>query len=307
MSAKIGGELPTTRLMDRRSRQVILDFLAADPDIGAFLAANEQFTLDDIRAALAVSASAARREDVDRGREEAASEPPQGLPEPDGPMNKGSVFRSLLAPLKPGKLLDLGAEKRGFPITAAHLGWQVTSVGAREGDSSAVEEPDPETATLEREVTWLESDILDVPIERRAFDLIAIHGILHHLSLTDQVALLRRCAGTPLLIDAKVANDVVGSEGHYEGILTREQVDGGEIPAFMLTEESLIRLARDCGYPIVLATRPPHRRDFTFYLCLPKNWNPPGAGGKGRSRRLARRDGFERAPDRQPPLGAESE
>lgn len=67
----------------------------------------------------------------------------------------------------------------------------------------------------------------------------------------------------------------------YEGLYrrevgeTREERDrvptatwGNEF-SFRHTEESLLRLIRDCGYGKVMAMRPPHSLDYTSYLCLP--------------------------------------
>jgi hypothetical protein len=56
---------------------------------------------------------------------------------------------------------------------------------------------------------------------------------------------------------------------------TREERDQvptaswGNEYSFRHTEESLLRLVQDCGYSKMLHMRPPHRRDYTFYLCLP--------------------------------------
>jgi hypothetical protein len=292
------------------SSAAIIRALAENPDISAYLAANPLLELADVRAALlrASSILTAPTSLTDDTRPVTVdSAPSPGLPEPDGVMHKGSVFRSILAPMKPGRLLDLGAEKPGFAVTATHLGWQVTAVGALSTDPAAeVEESDPDLAHLAQAITWVPADVREYPIERGEQDLVAIHSLLHRLTLEEQANLFRRCAGTPLLIDAKVANAVTERAGRYEGILMHERPaelaekgeardtspDRAQADGFMLTEESLIRLARDSGFPIVLVTRPPHRRDFTFYLCLPKNWDAAGSG-KGKARRLARRNGLE--------------
>jgi hypothetical protein len=31
-----------------------------------------------------------------------------------------------------------------------------------------------------------------------------------------------------------------------------------------------LRLIRDCGYSTMMQMRPPHRHNYTFYLCLPR-------------------------------------
>lgn len=292
----------------------IVAALAQNPDVRQFLTENPHLKLSDVKAALALGSSALL-EAVAGGAKQSAdavvSVRGPGLPEPDGPMHQISVFRSIIAPLKPGTLLDLGAEKRGFPLTAAHLGWQVTSVSTgTDAQSTPEDEDDPAPDRLEERVSWVEAGVDDFPFERGEYDLIVIHGLLHHLEFNAQAALLRRCAGTPLLINAKVAGSNADRVGRYEGMIVRDQfssLDGigriapeqpvsdyaDEKAGFLLTEDSLIQLARDSGYPIVLVTRPPHRRDNTFYFCLPKNWEA-ASEGKRRAKRLQRRDGVER-------------
>lgn len=206
-----------------------------------------------------------------------------GLPAPDGSLNKGRIFESILAPLTPGKLLDLGAGKGNFSMSAASLGWEVTAVDVR-----TVRWPDldpeatPELAALLESITFVQSDIREFAIGRNEYDLICILGLLHHLEAPDQVALIRKCAGTPLLIDARIASAEVDAFGDYRGMLikehgeTREERDEvataswGNETSFRHTEESLTRLLRDCGYPVVFQARPPHRREYTFYFALPR-------------------------------------
>lgn len=206
-----------------------------------------------------------------------------GLPAPDGSLNKGRIFEAILAPLAPGKLLDLGAGKGNFSMSAASFGWEVTAVDVRtvrwpEADS----ESRPEAAALLESIRFVQSDIREFTIERNEYDLICILGLLHHLEVPDQVALIRKCAGTPLLIDTRIASAEIDSFGDYRGMLikehgeTREERDEvataswGNETSFRHTEESLTRLLRDCGYPVVFQARPPHRREYTFYFALPR-------------------------------------
>ncbi len=206
-----------------------------------------------------------------------------GLPAPDGSLNKGRIFEAILAPLAPGKLLDLGAGKGNFSMSAASFGWEVTAVDVRtvrwpEIDPQAA----PEMAALLESITFVQSDIREFAIGRNEYDLICILGLLHHLEVPDQVALIRKCTGTPLLIDTRIASAEVDAAGDYRGMLikehgeTREERDEvataswGNETSFRHTEESLTRLLRDCGYPIVFQARPPHRREYTFYFALPR-------------------------------------
>ena len=104
---------------------------------------------------------------------------------------------------------------------------------------------------------------------------------MHHLEVADQRDLLRRCAGTLLLLDTRIAPALLDQQDGYEGMAVREHgatveerdqvptAAWGNAVSFRHTEESLLRLLRDCDYAQVMPMRPPHRRDYTFYLCFP--------------------------------------
>lgn len=288
---------PSAENAPQLATETILAFLAEHPDLNALRAAYPQLDTEALKRAFA-SATALLQDTPRIRRQKSANQMEMtrthGLPEPDGILHKGNVFRSLLGPLKPGRMLDLGAGKGNFSISAAQLGWQVTAVDARtvrwpDGDA----EPDPEIATLIRSIQWVQADVREFPIEEEAYDLICILGLLHHLEVPDQIDLLHRCAGTLLLIDTRIAPAAIDREGPYEGMAVREHGEDREerdqIPtaswgnptSFRHTEESLVRLIRECGFPQVLMTRPPHRRDYTFYLCLPRNLDSkPGQPGR---------------------------
>jgi SAM-dependent methyltransferase len=219
-----------------------------------------------------------------------------GLPDPDGPLHKGSIFRQLLAPMRPGRMLDLGAGKGNFSLSAAELGWDVTAVDARTVRwPNADTEADPVVADRIRGIRWIQADVRTFPIAPGDYDLICILGLLHHLEVADQQDLLRRCASTLLLLDTRIAPAVRDEQDGFEGMAIREHGETDEernlVPtaawgnavSFRHTEESLVRLLRESGYAQVMPMRPPHRRDYTFYLCLP---NPRGTdtrrGRKGR-------------------------
>lgn len=212
------------------------------------------------------------------------------LPDSDGAMHKGQIFRALLAPMRPGRLLDLGAGKGNFSLAATALGWEATAVDARTVRFPDAEtEPDPELAAHIRAIRWVQADVREFPIADGEYDLICVLGLLHHLELDAQIDLLTRCAGTLLLLDTRIAPAVVDRAGVYAGVLIQEHgktpaardqiptASWGNAVSFRHTEESLVRLLRDCGYAQVMPMRPPHREDYTFYLCLPD--------AKGRSRR----------------------
>jgi SAM-dependent methyltransferase len=204
-----------------------------------------------------------------------------GLPAADSKLKKGRFIESILMPLTPGRLLDIGAGKGNISLTAARLGWHVTAVNAdtlRWPEGDATQESD--LALSPDSITFVQADVRELSIDRSVYDLISISG-LHDLALPDQLALVRKCEGTPLLVDAHVAAAEDDVAGNYRGIqgqdhhAAREEreddahASSQEASGFQLTEESLIRLLRDCGYPIVFQARPPYRPDSTFYFALP--------------------------------------
>jgi hypothetical protein len=206
-------------------------------------------------------------------RIERKEQTPPALLEPDTPISKLQVFRTLISSLKPGKMLDLGSGKGNFSLAAARSGWKVTSVDARTVRWPKFEaEKRPKHAELVRSIEWVQAD----------YDLICILGLLHRLEIDDQVKLLRRCSDTLTLLDVRIAPEIAAEDSAYEGKYyhqggeTREERDqipqtawGNEF-GFRHTEESLLRLVRDCGYSTMMNMRPPHRRNYTFYLCLPR-------------------------------------
>jgi SAM-dependent methyltransferase len=124
-----------------------------------------------------------------------------------------TVFRSLLLPLTPGRLLDLATGHGLFAVAAHELGWHVTAVDIRTARF-------PSAAGIE----WVHADVRSYAFTAASFDVITLLGILYHLELPDQLALLRRCVGTPTIVDTHVSTigdrEQNGYEGHYwdEGV-----------------------------------------------------------------------------------------
>src|SRR4051794_28795646 len=101
-----------------------------------------------------------------------------GLPPADGALHKGNIFRALLAPLQPGRMLDLGAGKGNFSLSAAELGWQVTAVDARTVRwPNAESEQDAVVAARIRAIQWIQADVRTFPIAADDYDLICILGL----------------------------------------------------------------------------------------------------------------------------------
>ena len=282
--------------------EAIFGYLAKDPDLAGLMQEYPQLTADDLRAYFAEARSlmqGASTITFKKGANRTVFSRTHGLPAPDPSVHKGNIFRALVALLKPGRMLDLGAGKGNFSLSAAQLGWKVTAVDARTvrwPDADA--ESDPALADLIRAIRWVQADVREFPIEQGEYDLVCVLGLLHHLEVADQISLLKRCSTMPTLLDTRIAKAIVDVEGPYEGMLIREhgetreerdavpQASWGNPLSFQHTEESLLRLVLDSGYMKMMPMRPPHRTDYTFYLCLPKS---SSGSRERRSRRPERR------------------
>jgi SAM-dependent methyltransferase len=263
----------------------IFAYLAENPDVAGLMQKYPQLTADDLRGYFAEARVLVQESTTITFRKGATRKVfarTHGLPEPDPTIHKLNIFRNLVGLLKAGKLLDLGAGKGNFSLAAAQLGWKVTAVDARTVRwPDAGTESDPTLADLIRTIRWVNADVREFPIEEREYDLVCILGLLHHLEVSDQVSLLKRCSTMPTLIDTRIAKALVDVQEPYEGMLVRErgktreerdavpQASWGNPLSFQHTEESLLRLVLDCGYIKMMQMRPPHREDYTFYLCLP--------------------------------------
>jgi hypothetical protein len=188
------------------------------------------------------------------------------------------VFDQMLALFPRGRLVDLGAGHGMFSQRAAEAGWDVTAVDAR-----------PDRFPKDSSVTWLTEDVRQVDLN--GYDVIACLGLFYHLTPADQVALLRRAAGRPIIIDTHVDNGLnthslserIVIDG-YEGSWYREPGEltssWGNERSFWPTPASLYRMLSDCGYPVVVSAQPWVKPDRTFFLALPANFVParPGLG-----------------------------
>ena len=192
---------------------------------------------------------------------------PKGYSDPELRL---TIVRKLLGTLKPGRLLDLGCGHGKFSLLAQELGWDVTAVDARTVRM-------PGTAGIQ----WVHSDVREFVIEPGRYDLILVLGLLYHLELGDQLDLLRKCSGTPTVVDTHAALAATHQEGGYDGRSFREiaaddaqaleatpTASWGNPTSFWATEDSLVRMITDCGFSFVYRLTPGHERDRTFYFCL---------------------------------------
>lgn len=178
-------------------------------------------------------------------------------------------FTRMLSMVPGRTLVDLGAGHGKFSVVAADLGWQVTAVDAR-GDRY----PD------DPRVEWVVGDVRDADVS--SYDVIACLGLFYHLTVDDQIGLLERCAGRPIILDTHVANDApspftlsdeVTLRG-YRGRLYREgpqsasTASWGNEESFWARPRALHRMLAEHGYDVLTAS-PWYLPTRTFFLCLP--------------------------------------
>jgi hypothetical protein len=169
------------------------------------------------------------------------------------------TFAWLLETVVPsGTLLaDLGAGACIFARRARDLGYQVTAV-----DGRVERVPDD----LGPNIEFIQADVRSFDLDR--FDVVAILGLLYHMTLQDQVDLLGRAAGRAVVVDTQIhdsalythdagdwARSSVETEDGYSGVLfpERENPMASLEPqdSFWHTEESLLRLFDASGFAVV--------------------------------------------------------
>ena len=186
----------------------------------------------------------------------------------DGEDRRLTTFRDILRALRPGRLLDLGTGHGAFALIGKELGWAVTAVDAR-----------TERMPMTEGIDWREGDVRTFDVA--GYDCIALLGLLYHLEFADVRDLLRRCAGTPTILDTHTARTVDRVDEGYEGrtfteiadytperLATTSTASWGNPTSWWPTRPALVRLLRDSGYRTILVLDPPTGADRTFYLCL---------------------------------------
>ncbi len=189
----------------------------------------------------------------------------------DDPEIRLKIFVSILERFPPGRLLDLGCGHGAFSMLAARLGWAVTAVDVRT-------ERMPKTDGIE----WVNEDVRQFQIEPGRYDVIACLGLLYHLELADQLDLLKRCAGSPTIVDTHVSLKPNLKEVGYAGELFDEVGNRteaqhkkallsswGNRTSFWADQPSLLRMFSNSGFATTLQATPWYLPDRTFSLCLP--------------------------------------
>jgi len=178
------------------------------------------------------------------------------------------IYERILEQFRPGRLADLGAGHGTFSILAAEKGWEVTAIDAR-----------TERFPDDPRVTWVHSDVREADLS--GFDLVVCLGLFYHLTLADQLDLLKRCSGTPLLIDTHLAvgvstfplSEEVSSDGYtgrlFDEVLSSALASWVNEKSFWPDRESFWKMLEDNGYGIIMTVEPWYLPDRTFFLCLP--------------------------------------
>lgn len=163
-------------------------------------------------------------------------------------------------------MLDLGAGPCLFAKRAVRLGWEVTAVDGR------IERlPD----SLEG-ITFVESDVRDFEVS--GYDTVAILGLLYHLPLADQEALLTTVSQSRVILETQVhtrgyvppAAEPWGRrlrrESGLRGVVFPESDNPmaslGNADSLWLTEKSLLKLFSRCGYTQVQVIEPAHHSKY---------------------------------------------
>ena len=174
------------------------------------------------------------------------------------------IFQQLLSFFPLGRLIDLGTAYGEFAITAADKGWDVVATDARK-------ELWPDDSRIE----WIQQDVRETSFD--GYDLILCLGLFYHLTLQDQLNFLRKCSGTPLILDTHMRPALEQEQDdpkddYYYGRVCPE--DGtvvsswGNEESFWPTYKSLKRMLLNNGYKTILVTEPFYWPDRTFFLCL---------------------------------------
>lgn len=180
------------------------------------------------------------------------------------------LFDGLLGQFSPGKVIDLGAGHGLFSSRAADAGWDVTAVDAR-----------TERFPSDSRITWVEQDVREADLT--GYDLIFCFGLFYHLTLDDQLALLAKASGTPLIIDTHLATaepthslsgpvTVKGYRGRYyseKGWQRRATASWSNDRSFWPRPRAFYRMLAEHGYRAVYAGSPWVTTDRTFFLCIP--------------------------------------
>ena len=170
------------------------------------------------------------------------------------------------------RMLDIAAGHCAFAVAAAKMGRKVTCLDART-------ERVPFAELAKHGIEFIHADVNAYTFDAEQFDLILLLGILYHLTLEEQIALLRRCSARLTIIDTHYSLKPDITHGPYSGHVYYEDAEKRRNVAsawtspesFWHTSESWLRLFTDSGYACAMKVEPEinplDRR--SFYVCEP--------------------------------------
>lgn len=171
----------------------------------------------------------------------------------------------------PGRstLLDIAAGHCMFSIAAAKRGMKVTATDARR------ERVPPAVEKLG--IEFVQADVNSPDFRVGAYDVVLLLGILYHLTLAQQIALVKKCAHTLTIVDTRCTGKAQVKIDGYEGVYYVEDEKMRQDPrsafsseqSFWHREPSLIRMLRQCGYRRITRVEPPSRPYRWFFVCEP--------------------------------------
>jgi predicted RNA methylase len=184
------------------------------------------------------------------------------------------TYRSLLDLLPPESgglsLVDLGSGPGMFARVAFKKGYRVTAVDVRAPwalDGSPL--PEGHLAGIELR----QADARDFDVS--GFDIVAIIGLIYHLTLAEQLALLTRSRDKTIIVDTEIYDPAATSESAaqrirapaedlgYDGIEWLEQdhvwSSSGNRHSFWHTQASLLRMFENIGFRDVTVVEPTYR------------------------------------------------
>lgn len=208
-----------------------------------------------------------------------------------------AIFDQLLQceiPFKHGnQLVDLGAGHCFFSKKARDFGYAVTAVDAR-----TVRRPQDLGA-----IKFVHSDIRRFQVEDA--DVVLNLGLFYHLTISDQVDILRRCNRVPFTIletqvhdperlgDAfgtRVFNGMVneeGFEGVYFGEVDNPMASVENTQSFWHTDASMLRIIEHTGYMRVTIIEPSFMSKYgvrRYFCCMVnrRSYSPVCVRARGR-------------------------
>ena len=173
------------------------------------------------------------------------------------------ILQRLLGAAEGRRFVDLGGGPLLFARRAQEAGFAVTAVDARP----------PWTGARPEGIAQVRADIRGFDVD--GFDVVGIIGLLYHLRLTEQIDLLRRCAGRPAVIDTEIwcaglvrelgvespqvrPAEQLGCSGAVFDETGNVWSSVGNETSFWLDEPSLLRLVEGFGWRRVTLLDPPY-------------------------------------------------